>query len=185
MTASARGWWCGKINIHILYFSFSRSVLASLTNVFGKNEKKNKTSVYRLRHPRTSSYENAVWTYNKGTPRCTGKGFRRRWRLCSLILKSLHTTLATFIKDYRKYNFFLIHCVSTCQWWNLLHFCFSQVWEEFFKYFWYKRPMHRAWHVTQWNLRSIVWDRPGKVYMLSYVNLLLKRFVSLENRMFS
>ena len=27
--------------------------------------------------------------------------------------------------------------------------------------------------------------RPGEVYMLSYVNLLLKRFVSLENRMFS
>ena len=29
-------------------------------------------------NPRKSSYENAVWTYNKGTPRCTGKGFRRR-----------------------------------------------------------------------------------------------------------
>ena len=27
--------------------------------------------------------------------------------------------------------------------------------------------------------------RPGKVYMLSRVNLLLNRFVSLENRMFS
>ena len=24
-----------------------------------------------FRHPRTSSYRNAVWTYNKGTPRCT------------------------------------------------------------------------------------------------------------------
>ena len=84
MTASVRGWWWGKINIHILYFSFLRSALASLTNVFGKNEKKNKTSVYRLRHPRTSSYENAVWTCNKGTPGCTGKGFRRRWWLCSL-----------------------------------------------------------------------------------------------------
>ena len=91
MTASARGWWWGKINIHILYFSFSRSALASLTNVFGKNEKKNKTSVYRLRHPRTSSYKNAVWTYNKGTPRCTGKGFRRRWWLCSLTVTEVVT----------------------------------------------------------------------------------------------
>ena len=30
-------------------------------------------------------------------------------------LNSLHTTLTTLVKDYRKYNFFLIHCVSPCQ----------------------------------------------------------------------
>ena len=56
--------------MHILYFSFSvlRSALASPTDVFKKNKKKNKTtSVYRLRHPRTSSYGNTVWTYNKRT----------------------------------------------------------------------------------------------------------------------
>ena len=155
MTASARGWWWGKINIHILYFSFSRSALASLTNVFGKNEKKNKTSVYRLRHPRTSSYENAVWTYNKGTPRCTGKGFRRRWWLCSLTV----TEVVTYHIDNICKGLSQIQFLSNPLCFGETYCIFASVkFEKNFSNILCKRPTHHAWHVTQWNLRSIVWD---------------------------
>ena len=159
MTTSARGWWWGKINIHILYFSFSRSALASLTNVFGKNEKKNKTSVYRLRHPRTSSYENAVWTCNKGTPGCTGKGFRRRWWLCSLTVTEVVTYhIDNIYKGLSQIQFLsnpLCFDLSTVK---LTAFFASVKFAKNFSNISYKRPTHHVWRVTQWNLRSIVWD---------------------------